>query len=149
MRLLIIALFLILNSTFLFSQTNNKDIFYEIVSYKSGQGSISIVQSSHIKDIVNMHVEGSTLKKGISGYRIQVYSGSSKSAKNNALQIISNFRTNYKHVEPHLSYNEPNFKVRVGDFRTKSEALKFMKEIKNKYNTAFIIQDFIDFPKIY
>lgn len=149
MRFFIILAFLFFSSALLFSQTETKDVFSDIVVNKAGQGNISIVQSSNIKKIINTHVEGVALKNGITGYRIQIFSGSAKSAKGNALQLISNFRTNYKGIEPHLSYNEPNFKVRVGDFRTKSEALKFMKEVIKTHNSAFIVKDYIDFPKVY
>ncbi len=149
MRFFIILAFLFSSSALLFSQTETKDVFSDIVVNKAGQGNISIVQSSNIKKIVNTHVEGVALRKGIPGYRIQIYSGSSRSARSGALQLISSFRNDFKNVEPHLVYNEPNFKVRVGDFRTKSEALKFMEKLIKTHNSAFIVKDYIDFPKVY
>jgi hypothetical protein len=46
----------------------------------------------------------------------------------------------------HVKYISPNFRVRVGDFRTKNEALKLYREIKSNYPVAFIVADEIDFP---
>lgn len=34
----------------------------------------------------------------------------------------------------------------IGDFRTKNEALKLYREIKDTYPVAFIVTDQIDFP---
>ena len=34
------------------------------------------------------------------------------------------FLSKYPEHEVHIKYDAPNFKVRVGDFRTKNEALK-------------------------
>ena len=39
------------------------------------------------------------------------------------------------------------YRVRVGDFRTRLEAEKFLRKISRKYPGAWVIQDYINFPK--
>jgi hypothetical protein len=39
--------------------------------------------------------------------------------------------------------------VRVGNFRTKSEALSLQQRIRKNYPNAFIVKDMIQFPKLY
>jgi hypothetical protein len=38
--------------------------------------------------------------------------------------------------------------VAVGDFRTKSEAMRFLQTIAGHYPGAFIIKDFINYPAL-
>lgn len=45
-------------------------------------------------------------------------------------------------------FQTPNFKVRVGDFRTKVEATKFLLELKQDFPEAFIVEDKIKLPEI-
>jgi hypothetical protein len=47
-----------------------------------------------------------------------------------------------------VSYVEPNYKVRVGDFRTRMEAEKLLQELKGKFTSLFIIPGKINPPKI-
>ncbi len=130
-------------STNLFAQSN-KNVFDNVGNKYKYKAKTNIYQSSQIKDIVNDIVYNHSIYDGTLGYRIQIYSGSSQKAKQRALQLISNFRLQYPDIEPYLKYKEPNFKVRVGDFRTKSEALRAMQDIKKKYNNTFIVLDVIN-----
>ena len=55
----------------------------------------------------------------------------------------------YPGIMAYVVYHEPNYKVRVGDFRTRIEAEGFMKRIMGEYPSAFVIKDKILFPKLY
>ena len=48
--------------------------------------------------------------------------------------------TDYPTVQAYIVYDEPNFKVKVGDFRTRLEAYAFLQEIKEVYK-GYIIKD--------
>jgi hypothetical protein len=48
-----------------------------------------------------------------------------------------------------MLFQTPNFKVRIGDFRNKSEALKTKAYIASKYPNAFIVKDNIQFPELF
>ena len=41
---------------------------------------------------------------------------------------------------------EEFFKVRVGDFRTKSEAMELLLKIKIEFPTAFVLKETINYP---
>ncbi|MBO4593599.1 MAG: hypothetical protein J5678_05350, partial [Bacteroidaceae bacterium] len=43
-------------------------------------------------------------------------------------------------MQAYIVYDEPNFKVKVGDFRTRLEAYAFLQEIKDVYK-GYIIKD--------
>ena len=45
------------------------------------------------------------------------------------------------------SFETPNYKVTIGDFRTKDEALRIYNALKGTYPTAYIIKENINFPR--
>jgi len=79
------------------------------------------------------------------GYRIQLFSGNKRQP---ARVVKSKFVSNYQHVKAHEIYQQPNFKIRVGDFKTKIEALKFQKEILADFPNSYIVKDEIDVEEL-
>ena len=45
-------------------------------------------------------------------------------------------------------FQEPNYKVRVGDFRNRIDATRFLKKIYEQFQNAFIVLDEINLPVI-
>ncbi len=82
----------------------------------------------------------------IPGYRIQIYKESGNAALNNALTIRDKFEKRYN-VPAYITFNEPYYRVRVGDFRTRLDAIRFLGEIKRAYPLAWEIKDDIQIPK--
>lgn len=80
----------------------------------------------------------------LTGYRIQLASESSSSP---ARKIRAAFIQKYKEIPAYEIYQQPYFKVRVGDFKTKLEAIKFQKEIQTDYPNCYIVKDEIVFKK--
>ena len=46
----------------------------------------------------------------------------------------------YPTVQAYIVFDEPNFKVKVGDFRTRLEAYAFLQQIKEVYK-GYIVRD--------
>lgn len=40
-----------------------------------------------------------------------------------------------------MTYDEPNYRVKVGDFRNRAEATKFMRELRGQYNNVFVFTE--------
>jgi|SRR5690606_429662 len=78
-------------------------------------------------------------KKGTAlGFRIQIYSGPNR---NEAYAAQSRFQRQYSDVSTYVSYTQPNYRVKVGDFRSRSEAQAFMREVKNSFPTLFLFTE--------
>jgi len=46
-------------------------------------------------------------------------------------------------------YAEPGyFKIRAGDFRTKTEATKLLLSIRKEFPDAYLVPDIINFPEL-
>lgn len=81
----------------------------------------------------------------IQGYRIQIYSDNKKQpARDEKAKFLSLF----SNVKAHEIYQQPYFKIRVGDFRTKLEAYKFQREIYENFPNSFIVKDEIEVEQL-
>lgn len=81
----------------------------------------------------------------IQGYRIQIYSDNKKQP---AREEKAKFLSLYNNVKAHEIYQQPYFKIRVGDFRTKLEAYKFQREIYGNFPNSFIVKDEIEVEQL-
>jgi hypothetical protein len=114
-------------------------------SFAQTKTSVTYTQNSKITTLLNRHIEECRVKQTTSGYRVQLHFGNDR---NKARDVKSKFLNLHQNDAAYESYQQPNFRVRVGDFRTRIEAQKFLKEIKNDFPSAFVVTDEIKFPKL-
>jgi hypothetical protein len=107
---------------------------------------IEVHQDPLIEKMLGWQIENNKIKNKIDGFRVEIFFSSDVDAREKALKKKEEFLSVYPNNTVHIKYVSPNFRVRVGDFRTKNEALKLYKEIKDNYPVSFIITDEIDFP---
>ncbi|QZE13357.1 SPOR domain-containing protein [Halosquirtibacter laminarini] len=104
----------------------------------------------HHTDLVDSllvwHSQENKKSKGVKGYRLQIYFSSGTDARSEIQKIKSRFLRQHSDVETYTTYSAPDFKLRVGDFRTKSEALKLQKSVSSMFPDSFIVPEVID-PK--
>ena len=55
-------------------------------------------------------------------------------------------RAQFPEIGVYRSFESPNYKVTVGNFRSKDEALRIYNALKKTYPTAYIIKDNIEYP---
>jgi len=112
--------------------------------------SIDVEQDPILDKMLEWHIENNRIKNKIDGFRVEIFFSSDLDAREKALQVKQEFKENYPESRDsvHIKYSSPNFRVRVGDFRTKNEALKLHREIKDTYRLAFIVADAIEFPSM-
>ncbi len=111
-------------------------------------GTITVRQDPRIRDMVNRQIHKNKRKNGIDGYRIQLLFNSGPAAREQADRTKADFLSVFPEYPVYVLYQSPFFKVRIGDFRTKREALKVYHQILKKYPTAFIVKDVVRFPDI-
>jgi hypothetical protein len=111
-------------------------------------GNIQFIQDDKVDQLVSKHIQINQNRKGIDGFRIQIFFDSGNSSKTRAQSIYESFMVKYPNVGAYLTFKTPNYKVRVGDFRTKLDAQRFLNEIIPEYPNAWIIEDQITLPKV-
>src|SRR5690606_27058417 len=72
------------------------------------------------------------------GFRVQIYSGPSS---NEAYAAQARFQQQYQDIATYVSYTQPNYRVKVGDFRSRSEAQAFMREVRKSFPTVFLFTE--------
>ncbi|MFC5284518.1 SPOR domain-containing protein [Pedobacter alpinus] len=75
------------------------------------------------------------------GYRVQVFFGNDRKE---AYNEQSRFNSLYPELATYISYTQPNYRVKVGDFRTKAEAQKLLNELRPQFPTLFIFNERIN-----
>jgi len=126
---------------FCFSITGLKaqNIITDLETSKTGEGTVHITCDPKIIELLGTPTasprpsdsgnENGSMK-GV-GYRIQIYMDNSPKAKNEVTRIQSLFNGTFPDVGTYVNYNAPNWRVFVGDFRTKDEANAFKQNIQN------------------
>ena len=105
---------------------------YAQVSY-SGNGPLE--QSSKAR--IERKLTDSTEK----GYRVQVLM---TNKRQEALEAKQKLESTYPFCPVYLIYDAPNFKLRIGDFVSKTEALSSYFSMKSEYTAAFVLEDRIN-----
>jgi len=107
---------------------------------------VSVNQSSAMKSAFDSYVSANASKR-ITGYRIRVYYENNQNARNRSEAIARTISGTYPGIGVYRTFESPNFKVCVGDFRTKDEALKLYHALKSSYPTAIILKETINYPR--
>jgi hypothetical protein len=108
------------------------------------QAVVKINMNPKVEEILNKKTALDKEKPVIAGYRLQLYFGGNR---NEAAEIKARFASLYADYNAYLIYQQPYFKLRVGDFRNRITAGNFQKIILKDFPAVFIVKDDIAFPK--
>jgi hypothetical protein len=110
-------------------------------------GKVDVVQDARIGTLVQKHIYIGEETK-IEGYRVQIFYDSGNNSKNRAFAKKGQFIAQHSGVGAYLSFQSPNYKVRVGDFRTRMDAEGFKVRISGTFTDAFVVKDEINYPDL-
>lgn len=114
------------------------------VSVAESWDHLTINSDSRINKLLEIKKEESSRKGGLDGFRIQIFQGS----KDEAYRVKSRFLSNYPDYKVYVLFQTPDFKVRIGDFRERSEAIQLKYIIINDFPNPLIVDDLINFPEL-
>ncbi len=92
-------------------------------------------------DVMDPSLYGKKIR--IDGYRIQVYvGGNSRDAKTRAQQMEGKVRSYYPDVDIYTRFVSPRWICHVGDFKTRDEAVDFLKDLRMKgdFSDAIVVK---------
>lgn len=148
MRRLFLSISILFFSHVLLAQVTFPEEVNPVDSTHSILNNLNVEQDARLNKMLNWHIQNNKKREGIDGYRVEIFFSSDLDAKEKALEKKVEFLSKYPDFRVHVLFYAPNFRVRVGDFRTKNEAFKLFKEIENDYQAAFVVKDIIDFPMV-
>ena len=125
-----------------------KDVFLLMPSREMGsKAGVKINQTTDVRDAMRRQVaenEG----RAMSGYRVRIFFDNKQTARVESEETLKRFESLYHDVVAYRTYANPYFKVTVGDFRTRSEAVKLLERIKGAFPSAFVVKENIEFPVV-
>ncbi len=123
-----------------------------LVFQLSGQdektGTLNIYADPRIDSLLELHIAYNEAFPVIEGYRIHIFMESGNDALMHAEEELEKFKENYEDIPVYITFGEPYYRVRVGDFRTRLEANHFLQSISSKYPHAWVIKDMINLPSL-
>lgn len=116
-------------------------IFEELEQNRMHNGYVNIKSAQEITDLINLHAAINKEHNRITGFRIQIFSGSSYDHSIEKLQTIKeNFEKDFPDIPAYLNYFDPDFKIRVGNFRNRLECIPLLKKIRRKYPSCYPVK---------
>jgi len=114
--------------------------------YAQGRGSLNLKQDSRIDRLMQKQREVYAANNTMSGFRVQIFMEIGNEAVSHAKAVKSSFEKQYPDLPVYLSYEQPYYRLRVGDFRNRVEAEKYLRILKPNYGLAFVTADIINPP---
>jgi hypothetical protein len=116
-------------------------------------GQLNIVQDPSIDTLisryilVNKNLYNNFGYFGMEGFRIQIYNSSNRNANVESSKTKADFDGKFNDINSYQLFAKPGYyKIRVGDFRTKTEATRLFLIISKEFPDAYLVPDFINFP---
>ena len=96
---------------------------------KAQEGTVNIIQDTKITKLLEYKKD----PRIVDLYRIQIYTGSRKTA----FEKLEEFKTVFPDIETTILYDTPNYKIWVGGYRTRLKVDNALVAIKKEFPAAF------------
>ena len=131
-----------------FLLTSTLSIVFSLCFSLQGKSQIKVIADGRLQTILERHIEYNEMSRTLQGYRIKVNSFTGTNAKAKAFALKDELINTYPNTRAYVSFDEPNFIVKCGDFVTRLDAYNLFKHIKPQISSAIIIRDWINNPII-
>jgi hypothetical protein len=98
----------------------------------------AIIDHSGVQPYIVAHPMIEKKKAFYQGYRIQIFSGNSKDEAN---KVKSDFYSKFPAMRCYLSYQQPYYKLRIGDYDDQESAKPDARKLARHYPSSFIVPD--------
>ena len=105
------------------------------------KGEINVLKDARIDHLVQQEMN----MNEIPGFRLQICFDSDKKIVDEARD---QFLKLYPKVDTYIEFEAPHFNLKVGDFRTRSEAERIKRQIFGEFVICIIHEDMIQLPRI-
>lgn len=124
-----------------------KSIFNLLSGRGGDEACVTVHQSQRILDAFESHL-ASNPSRTSTGFRVRIFNDNKQTSRNDSEAALTRFKGMFPGVSAYRTYSNPFFRVTVGDFRTKSEAMRLLQMVKGSFPTAFIVKENIGYPVV-
>ena len=82
--------------------------------------------------------------QSVSGYRIVIFMSNAQTARRDAMAIQENFVAMFPKEQSYMTYENPYFKVAVGNCTSQEEAMILLGRLRGSFPKAFIMRENIN-----
>tara|TARA_B100000900_G_C20133413_1_gene534945 strand:+ start:42 stop:434 length:393 start_codon:yes stop_codon:yes gene_type:complete len=120
--------------------------FFPILLFSQNENSkLEIINEKGIDNLVSKYETILKNTGGINGWRLQL---KFKAKESEIIKIKLKFIKLFPNIPVFLEYQEPYYRIRVGNCRTKLEALKIKNLIKNHFSDTYPVPEIISITKL-
>ena len=131
---------LILNKKIIFL-TIILTLFISLIGFTQQKEGVVIIETSvEIDEVIAKKKQFNKNLNEVKGYKIQLFYGNEK----NSYKIKDEFNALFPDISTKIIFSSPQWKVQVGNYRTRLEADRNLIEIKKEYSGAIVIASEID-----
>lgn len=121
---------------------------YDLLAKDSiGFGEVKINEPAEMERAFLMY-KAENDKRKRAGFRIRLYFGNKQSSRVESEMVENEFKELFPTIPVYRSYTNPFFKVVVGDYRTKSQAIRELNNIIASFPTAIVVKENIYYPAL-
>jgi hypothetical protein len=126
-----------------------------------GSGELNISQNTAIDSLISRYIVSNRKQsrtsegaQGMDGFRIQVYYGNFRNAREESSKARAEFmntfpENKFPELISYAQYEEPGYYlVRAGNFRTRIECYKYLIMVRKEFPNAYMVLDKINFPDL-
>lgn len=104
-------------------------------------GYVNIHADVRLALVVKKPVSNKIFIGKVRGFRVQIYNGNDRKK---ASQAKVDFMRQFPGVRSYLVYNNPQFRVRVGDFTSRKGAMDLYNKVSGTFNPCMIVPDLVN-----
>ncbi len=106
-----------------------------LLTGQQSEGDLRVESSSGIDELVAQKKAFNKELNSYPGYKIQIYYGSEKEC----YEIKDEFSSLFPEIPTSVIFSTPQWKLQVGEYRTRLEADKSIQSIKKEYPSAIVL----------
>lgn len=99
------------------------------------EGTVRIETSAHVDEMVAQKKDYNKTIETYKGYKIQIYYGSEKKC----YEVKDEFSSLFPGIPTSIIFSTPQWKLQVGEYRTRLEADSAIVNIKKEYPAAIVL----------
>ncbi len=106
---------------------------FSLANLQAQEGEVTVNQDKQIDALLRLKKD---INKTELNYQIQIYNGNRSGAEKARLE----FRKSFSDWPTSIKYETPNYKIWIGNFKTRLEANRVLLKVKKKFRDAFILK---------
>jgi len=110
------------------------------IEAQTEDGTVRIESSAHIDQMLAQKKNYNKSLDKFQGFKIQIYYGSEKEC----YEVKEEFKSLYPDIATSIIFSTPQWKLQIGNYRTRLEADHSMVGIKKEYPSAIVLATEID-----